>query len=355
MQIPNRQTSENVSSFAQNMRRMQALQRQNDPNQLATFSMTELFEKQLSSRPPVIDNLLPCGAYLLVGPPKIGKSFLVAQIAYSVSMGISILGRSAQQGGVLYLALEDNERRLQERLARMFGVEGNDNLHLATNAGSIYDNLNMQLDNYMRQHPDTLLIIVDTLQKIRDTINDYSYGKDYDVIGQLKEFADSHGVCVLIVHHTRKQWSDDAFEMISGTTGLLGSADGAIMMAKAQRTDRAATLDITSRDMPDQRLHLLRNEKTLVWELDHEDTVLWKAPPDPLLEKIAKLIAGRPSWSGSATELLELLGESMQPNILTRMLNVKGSSLKTEYGIAYTSRHTRNGSIILLSKLVSEA
>ena len=238
----------------------------------------------------------------------------------------------------------------------MFGVEGNDNLHFATNAGSIYDNLTVQLDNYMLSNPNTILIIVDTLQKIRDAINEYSYGKDYDVIGQLKEFADNHGVCVLIVHHTRKQRSDDCFEMISGTSGLLGSADGAIMMTKAQRTDRAATLDITSRDMPDQRLHLLRNEKTLAWELDHEDTVLWKAPPDPLLEKIAKLLTDRPSWIGTATELLELLNEdNLKPNILTRMLNVKGNELKTEYSIEYTSKHTRNGSGICLRKLVSDA
>ena len=273
-----------------------------------------------------------------------------------VSAGIDLWDRSVHQGGALYLALEDDERRLQSRISRMFGVEGNDNLHFATNAGSIYDNLTVQLDNYMLSNPNTILIIVDTLQKIRDAINEYSYGKDYDVIGQLKEFADNHGVCVLIVHHTRKQRSDDCFEMISGTSGLLGSADGAIMMTKAQRTDRAATLDITSRDMPDQRLHLLRNEKTLAWELDHEDTVLWKAPPDPLLEKIAKLLTDRPSWIGTATELLELLNEdNLKPNILTRMLNVKGNELKTEYSIEYTSKHTRNGSGICLRKLVSDA
>ena len=74
---------------------------------------------------------------------------------------------------------------------------------------------------------------MDTLQKVRETAGDnYSYSSDYEVIGKLKQFADKHGVCVLLVHHTRKQPAGDTFEMISGTTGLLGCADGALLMQK---------------------------------------------------------------------------------------------------------------------------
>ena len=65
----------------------------------------------------------------------------------------------------------------------------------------------------------------------------YSYSSDYEVIGKLKQFADRYGICVLIVHHTRKQPAGDSFEMISGTTGLLGCADGALLMQKEKRTD----------------------------------------------------------------------------------------------------------------------
>lgn len=96
-----------------------------------------------------------------------------------------------------------------------------------------------------------------TLQKVREVVNDsYSYSSDYEVIGKLKQFADRDGVCVLIVHHTRKQPAGDSFEMISGTTGLLGCADGALLMQKEKRTNSKATLEVVGRDQPDQRLYL---------------------------------------------------------------------------------------------------
>ena len=71
----------------------------------------------------VIENLLYTGAYILAGAPKIGKSFLVAQIAHHVSTGQDLWDCKVHQGTVLYLALEDDESRLQRRMFRMFGVE----------------------------------------------------------------------------------------------------------------------------------------------------------------------------------------------------------------------------------------
>lgn len=161
------------------------------------------------------------------------------------------------QGTVLYLALEDDESRLQRRMFRMFGVEGTSSLHFATSAKMIGSGLDEQLEKFVREHSDTKLIIVDTLQKVREMVSDnYSYSSDYEVIGKLKQFADRHGVCILIVHHTRKQPAGDSFEKISGTTGLSGCADGALIMQKEKRTDGKATLEISGRDQPDQRLYL---------------------------------------------------------------------------------------------------
>ena len=183
----------------------------------------------------------------------------------------------------------------------------------------------------------------------------YSYARDYDVIGQLKHITENRNVGLILVHHTRKQPASDVFETISGTTGLLGCADGAFILKKEKRTDLAATLEIVSRDQPDQLLHLIRNEAALTWELDHAETQPWKAPPDPLLEKVAALVTeDKPSWTGSATELLTLLDEDMKPNILTRRLNVKNGELKSEYGIALTVSHNRNGSCISLGRLEQE-
>ena len=195
-----------------------------------------------------------------------------------------------------------------DRGAKAAGVEGTDNLHFAVYAKQPGAGLDEQLEKFIREHPDTRLIIIDTLQKIREVSTDaYSYANDYDIVGRMKQFADKNGVCLLLVHHTRKQQAGDKFEMISGATGLLGCADGAFLLQKEKHTDLNATLEIVGRDQPDQKLHLTRDAEKLTWQLDHAETELWKKPPDPLLSKLAAVIAGdTPVWNGSATELVAL-------------------------------------------------
>lgn len=253
------------------------IQRMSDPAYLHTVTLDELMDNVFEVKSAVIENLLYTGAYILAGAPKIGKSFLVAQIAHHVSTGQDLWGYKVHQGTVLYLALEDDESRLQRRMFRMFGVEGTSSLHFATSAKMIGSGLDEQLEKFVRAHRDTKLVIVDTLQKVREMVSDsYSYSSDYEVIGKLKQFADRHGVCILIVHHTRKQPAGDSFEKISGTTGLSGCADGALIMQKEKRTDGKATLEISGRDQPDQRLYLSKDQERLIWLLDHAENELWK-------------------------------------------------------------------------------
>ncbi len=329
----------------ENLRRLREMQRLQDPSYLHTFSMNELYDRIITGRPPIIDGLLPTGTYIIAGAPKVGKSFLVAQIAYHVSTGKPLWEYPVRQGEVLYLALEDDQRRLQDRMYHMFGVEGTDSLNFAIGSRQIGDGLETQLVNYLREHPDTRLIIIDTLQKVRLAAGEaYSYAKDYEVVGQLKRFAGSKGICLLLVHHTRKQPSDDAFETISGTTGLLGCADGAFVLKKANRTDLTATLSIVSRDLPDQMLFLERDKDTLVWRLDHAETRLWEAPTDPLLEKVAALVTEeKPEWNGSPTELVEAVSTDMAANALTRYLNVNAARLKSEYNVEYDRKIRHEG------------
>ena len=94
-----------------------------DPTYLDTLSMNELYENIYHSKPPIIDGLLYAGTYLFAGAPKVGKSFLMAQIAYHISTGISLWNYPVSKGTVLYLALEDDYKRLQNRLFRMFGTD----------------------------------------------------------------------------------------------------------------------------------------------------------------------------------------------------------------------------------------
>ncbi|MEA4896228.1 MAG: helicase RepA family protein [Oscillospiraceae bacterium] len=336
---------------------LRMMQRMNDPAYLHTVSMNELYENVYQSRPPIIGGLLYSGAYILAGAPKVGKSFLVAQLAYHISTGQAIWNYEVHKGTVLYLALEDDYQRLQERMFRMFGVDGTDNLYFAVYAKQLGNGLDEQLEKFIREHTDTKLIVIDTLQKIREISGEaYSYANDYDSIGQMKIFADRHGICLLIVHHTRKQPAGDKFEMISGTTGLLGCADGAFLLQKENRTDLSATLDIVGRDQPDQRLYLQRDKERLIWTLDHVETDLWKEPPDMILDFISRLVTTEnPEWYGSPTELVAALDLDMKPNVLTLRLNVNAGRLMQEHGIRYESSRTHSGRFIKLTYISLEA
>ena len=258
----------------------------------------------------------------------------MAQIAYHISRGIPLWDYPVRKAAVLYLALEDDYRRLQERLYRMFGTDGADNLFFSVSAGNLGNGLDEQLQEFMKQHTETRLIIIDTLQKIREVGGDnYSYANDYEIITRLKQLADSYGICILLVHHTRKQNSDGKFDMISGTTGLLGAADGAFLLQKEKRTGNAATLEISGRGQQGQKLYLIRNTETLLWELEKAETELWKGPTGPLLERIAEIFSsGNKTWEGTPTELCGYLGVDMQANALTRKLNVNAGRLLNEYG-----------------------
>ena len=339
------ESNENFDELRKKIRRMQ------DPAYLPTVTMEQLYDMVYEGRPPVIDGLLQNGTYIFAGAPKVGKSFLMAQLAYHVATGQKLWDYEVRQGTVLYLALEDGYERLQERMYRMFGVDGTPNLHFAIAAKQLGNGLDAQLEKFVREHPDTRLIIIDTLQKVRELSGEaYSYRDDYQIIGQLKQLADKFKLCLLIVHHTRKSPANDEFDRISGTTGIYGCADGAFVLSKEHRTDRTATLSVSGRDQPDQRIHLVRDEATLQWNFDHTDTELYKEPPDLLLESVAALVtAERPTWQGSATELIAATGCEIQPNALAKRLNVNAAKLLCDYGIRYTNAHTKTGSRITLT------
>lgn len=157
----------------------------------------------------------------------------------------------------------------------MFGAESTDNLYFSVSTGQLGKGLDEQLARFVAEHPYTKLIIIDTLQKVREVGGDnYSYANDYQIMARLKSFADVPCLCMLLVHHTRKQNADDKFDMISGTSGLLGVADGAFLLQKEKRTGNAATLEVSGRDQQDQKLYLVRNTETLLWDLQRAETEL---------------------------------------------------------------------------------
>ncbi len=338
-QKSNLQATENSKKFEQGV--------------LETITMEELYDTVYPPKTAVVDKLIYNGTYLFVGAPKIGKSFLMAQLGYHVSMGLPLWDYQVNQGEVLYLALEDDYSRLQKRLSKMFGMESTSNFYFATKSKSLNEGLENQLTNFITEHTKTKLIIIDTLQKIREVGEDkYSYSSDYDIVTNLKQFSDKHNICILVVQHTRKLQSEDSFEMISGTNGLLGASDGAFIMQKKRRTDNIATLDIVGRDQQDQRLTIEFDREHCVWKFKKAETELWKEPIDEVLEAIAKLMENQKEWQGTATELLSCLPQiNMQPNKLTKKLNVCIEKLYADYQITYKSNREHDGRIIYLKKL----
>ena len=319
---------ENIEEMRERIRRM------NDPHYLHTVSMTELYQTAYKSRPPVIDGLLYSGAYILAGAPKIGKSFLVAQLAYHVSTGQRLWGYEVHQGTVLYLALEDDFQRIQSRMFMMYGVADTASLHFATAANKIGNGLDEQLENFIKEHPD-------------------SYASDYEIIGKLKRFADRHSICIVTVHHTRKQPAGDSFETISGTTGLLGCADGALLMQKKKRTALEATVDAVGRDQQDQILYLKKDADTQIWSLERTENEPYQEPPDPVLDTVSQLVSSESrEWTGSPTELAEAVNTGMAANALTKYLNVKSGRLLDEYHVRYENRAKHFGRQVKLTYMI---
>ena len=264
-------------------------------------------------------------------------------MAYQVSMGEPFLGFSSRQGTVLYLALEDTYERLQKRLAQMT-EQDSERLILSVFSETLDEGLIERLTDFWSEHTDTVLIIIDTLQRVRGrTPDNGSYATDYDTLAGLKEFSDTYGITVLVVHHTRKEGAEDVFNTISGTNGLMGAADGALILYKDRRTNSDAVLEAVGRDQQQLRLHISFDAAHLCWALIEVETGRFKEPPNPLVGLVSRLVnEENPSWSGTATELAQCLSEmdssrSFTPNWIVRTLNVQQENLLRDHGVRYVS------------------
>ena len=197
----------------------------------------------------IVDGLLPRGLHIFAGPPKVGKSWLLLQLALAVASGNPFWGLHTEQGTVLSLCLEDNYTRLQKRISELTD-EPPDTLHLTVLSKSLDDGLCEQLEMFLKEHADTNLIVIDTLQKIRGSEGDGNfYASDYQDIGMLKRIADEYQIAVILVHHLRKREASDPHMMISGTTGIVGAADGSYVLCKEHPGDVETQLYVRGRDI----------------------------------------------------------------------------------------------------------
>ncbi len=239
----------------------------------AIFSLRDLLSWEL---PPVrwaVPDILPEGLTLLAGKPKLGKSWLALSMALSIAAGGVALGKQpVAQGDVLYLALEENARRLQARarqlLASMPDVPGG--LEFALDWPRLMEGGLAHLEEYLKSHPNTRLVVVDTWAKVAprtDTRRCTQYEGDYEALTPLKRLADTYHVSILAVHHLRKTGASDVLDEITGSTGMTGAVDGTLIL-KRERGQMDATLFVTGRDIErEQELALRFEAESAQWLL----------------------------------------------------------------------------------------
>lgn len=281
-----------------------------------TFTAQELMLAELGETRYVVVELLPQGLALLTSPPKYGKSWMVLDLCISTALGAQFLGHKTNRCGVLYLALEDGPRRLKGRMRKLLaGQPAPANLVFKTAAPDLSNGLLDVLERHMKQHPDTGLITIDTLQVIRGqpAKNESAYQYDYREMRQLKSFADRHDVVLLLVHHLRKMGDDsDPHNRISGTNGILGAADTSLVLTKTKKADNTATLSVTGRDVESSDTVVEFSKLTCRWKPigSREDVDaqiregLYRG--DPIVRTIKALLERNGGkWRGTMSDLMD--------------------------------------------------
>ncbi len=199
--------------------------------------------------------LVPEGLTILAGSPKLGKSWAAAlDMALAVASGGQALGGvDVEQGDVLLLALEDSDRRLQDRCRHLLGAGQPipERLHRLTRLAQPRRLLDT-LRAFLNGHPGARLVIIDTLAKARPPAPPgvQQYDHEYAVAAALKQVVDAYSVALLVVHHTRKLAAGDFLAEVSGTHGLTGAADTVLVLGRG-RGDADGVLKVTGRDVPE--------------------------------------------------------------------------------------------------------
>jgi hypothetical protein len=276
----------------------------------------------------------------------------------------------------------DSYSRIQNRLLDITD-DAPDNLFFATMSEKLRGGLEQQIERFLAEHPSTALIVIDTLQRIRNIANDVNpYASDYRDLGILKELADKHRIAILLIHHLRKMNDDDpmnassrtAYRSLSrmresllapslllfrsnplrwalpgalenSTTGISGATDSNFVLRKDKRGGSTATLYCTGRDIEYRELTLEFDGDTHIWNLLSDSVTTEPKPRDELIIFLSEFLSERKSFAGTATELAEALekrsGEPLVPAALAKRL-IRCRDELAAHGITFETHRTRD-------------
>ena len=303
---------------------------------LSVINGKHLMEKELTPVRYIIDDMISAGVHILAGSPKIGKSWMSLWLCLSVANGTDVWDFKTHKGEVLYMALEDSPNRLQSRL-RKLNMPVPDNIHFTLTASDLDSGLLDQLENFMQEHPDTSLIVIDTFQKIRGSLKESSlYANDCKEMGLIKAFADKHNIAIILVHHAKKGFEMDPQDSISGTNGIAGTADTNLILKRHSRYESLAVFSIGGRDVTAREMQLLLRDTDCIWEKILDSQVEKDEQRIPKL--IKAFLEKEKTFVGTATELChklkELFNEDFSANSLGKTLS-KCQFVLVKQGIIY--------------------
>lgn len=324
-------------------------------NRLLTIDGETLMSQPLTPLNFVVDTLLSQGLHILAGSPKVGKSWLALWLAVTVAKGEAVWGMGVKQGTTLYLCLEDSTLRIQNRLFEIT-EDAPANVHFSTNSDTLGKGLEEQLCAFLSEHPDTVLIIIDTLQMIRGAGYDNTYANDYRDLSVLKHIADAHGIAILLIHHLRKELADDVFSRISGTTAISGAADSSFTLVEDKRGSGKAKLSCIGRDIEYRELTLERNAEN-VWELVSDSRTQPELLGGRIVILLSELMRDRTEFIGTPTELSAQIdpagNEGITPKKVSRLILQSVAAL-SKIGISAVVRRSNGKRLIELRRAESD-
>lgn len=233
----------------------------------------DLLRKDIPEVKWLIRDLMPEGLHILAGNKKIGKSWFDLQLCLSILFGGVFMGSIPveQQGEAMYLALEDNERRLKSRLEKqLIGRPVPRGLHLFFQYPRLDTYGIAKMETFIKEHPRLKLIIIDPWVKVKPLIKlrpgETCYDGDYSALEEIKRLADTYAITIIIQTHTRKQEASDIIDEVNGSSGLAGSCDSTYVLKRA-RGEREGTLWGTGRDFNEFEYALGFSDEFCVWEM----------------------------------------------------------------------------------------
>lgn len=258
------------------------------------------------------------GTCIMASKPKVGKSYFVMTMALAVAGGHEFLGYETRQCNVLYFDYETNEYTRQRRLKNILDANGweapEGQLTFSTSKARLGHGFEDMLGEYLLQHPDTGLVIIDMYQQVVDekkSIKENDYEQAYRNFDALNELARWFGVAIVLVMHSRKEINqDDPFSNILGSVGLQGATDQMLTLGR-RGLDGPIRIWGKAKTHDSSPMMTLKHEKSLWTVVDDSEWEGYQERSDndaeyvssDIREAVIQIVKTKGFWKGRASEL----------------------------------------------------